>query len=90
MAPSANRSPPPWPQGALARSLAECAVAVTGVAGPGGGSAAKPVGLVWFGCARRGQPARTESRLFPGDRTAVRAATVAWALALLARAADQA
>ena len=61
--------------------------AVTGVAGPGGGSTEKPVGLVWFGLARRGQPVRTEHRVFPGDRTAVRAATVALALELLRTAA---
>jgi nicotinamide-nucleotide amidase len=74
-------------EGALARSLADVAVAVTGVAGPGGGSTEKPVGLVWFGLARRGQPVRTEHRVFPGDRTAVRAATVALALELLRTAA---
>ena len=72
--------------GALARSLADVTVAVTGVAGPGGGSADKPVGTVWFGCARRGEPARTERQVFPGDRTAVRAATVAFALTLLEQA----
>ena len=76
-------------EGAVFRSAADCAVSVTGVAGPGGGSAEKPVGLVWFGCARRGEPARTESRMVPGDRAAVRAGTVAWALSLLARAADR-
>ena len=70
-------------QGALARSLATVAVAVTGVAGPGGGSAEKPVGLVWFGVARRGGPTQTEHRVFPGDRAAVRAATVSLALALM-------
>ncbi len=69
--------------GALARSSAGVAVSVTGVAGPGGGSADKPVGLVWFGCARRGGPARTERRVFTGDRAAVRAATVAFAFTLL-------
>ncbi len=74
--------------GALARSVADVAVAVTGVAGPGGGSADKPVGLVWFGYARRGAgAARTERRVFPGDRTAVRAATVARAFELLREAA---
>lgn len=70
-------------EGALARSHADIAVAVTGVAGPGGGSADKPVGLVWFGLAQRGQPVASEHQVFPGDRTAVRAATVARAFALI-------
>ncbi len=70
-------------EGALARCPADLVVAVTGVAGPGGGSVDKPVGTVWFGCARRGQAVRTERRVFPGDRAAVRAATVALALGLL-------
>lgn len=61
--------------GALARSAAHVAVAVTGVAGPTGGSADKPVGTVWFGLAVPGQVI-TERCLFPGDRAAVRAATV--------------
>jgi len=69
-------------QGALARSPAQAAVAVTGVAGPGGGSADKPVGTVWFGWAT---PAGTvtEVKRFDGDRAAVRQATVAHALARL-------
>ena len=70
-------------EGALARSRATVAVAVTGVAGPGGGTAAKPVGLVCFGLARRGAPTVTESHLFPGDRASVREATVRHALALI-------
>jgi nicotinamide-nucleotide amidase len=70
-------------EGAIAHSPADLAVAVTGIAGPGGGSADKPVGLVWFGCCRRGGPARTLRRVFPGDRTAIRKATVALALTLL-------
>jgi nicotinamide-nucleotide amidase len=74
--------------GALARSRAAIAVAVTGVAGPGGGSAAKPVGLVWFGLAARGRAVASESRRFAGDRAAVRAATVVHALALIAAAAE--
>ena len=61
--------------GALGRSAAHVAVAVTGVAGPTGGSADKPVGTVWFGLAVPGQVI-TERCLFPGDRAAVRAATV--------------
>lgn len=69
--------------GALAHSLADVAVSVTGVAGPGGGTAQKPVGLVWFGCAVRGRAVMTVSHMFPGDRTAVRAASVAVAFDLL-------
>ncbi len=75
--------------GAVARSEASIAVAVTGIAGPGGGSAGKPVGLVWFGAARRGEEAWAERRVFTGDRTAVRLATVRRAFGLfeqLARA----
>ena len=66
-------------QGALAHSRAQVAVAVTGVAGPGGGSVAKPVGTVWFGWAT---PAGvvSEMRRFDGDRAAVRLATVRYAL----------
>jgi nicotinamide-nucleotide amidase len=74
-------------EGAVARSAADLAVAITGIAGPGGGSATKPVGLVWFGLARRGGASRTERQVFPGDRGAVRAAAVARALALLHEAA---
>ena len=62
-------------QGALTRSKAQVAVAVTGVAGPTGGSPAKPVGTVWFGFAMPGQVI-TEKCHFDGDRAAVRAATV--------------
>ena len=61
--------------GAVAHSRALVSVAVTGVAGPTGGSADKPVGLVWFGWAV-GEQAWTECRRFDGDRDAVRAATV--------------
>jgi nicotinamide-nucleotide amidase len=70
-------------EGALARSQAAIAIAVTGVAGPGGGSAEKPVGLVWFGLARTGSTAVTDHRIFPGDRTDIRAATVAHALKMI-------
>ncbi len=72
--------------GALARSRADVAVAVTGVAGPSGGTPDKPVGLVWFAWAVKDRPAETESRRFPGDREAVRDASVREALSgLLAR-----
>jgi nicotinamide-nucleotide amidase len=69
--------------GALARSRAAIAVSVTGVAGPGGGSAEKPVGLVCFGLARTGSPAISERQIFPGNRAAVRAATVAHAFKMI-------
>ena len=65
--------------GAIAHSKAQVAVAVTGVAGPTGGSAAKPVGTVWFGFVVRGQ-LFSESRIFDGGRAAVRLATVQHAL----------
>lgn len=72
--------------GALARSEADLAVSVTGIAGPGGGSESKPVGLVWLGLARGGRLApHAEARrcLFGGDRAAVRAASVVAAVAML-------
>jgi nicotinamide-nucleotide amidase len=67
-------------EGALMHSGADIAIAVTGIAGPGGGSAEKPVGLVHFGCARRGKPVIHAREVFAGDRTAIRLATVAKAL----------
>ena len=70
-------------RGALARSKADAAVALTGVAGPGGGTAEKPVGLVHIGAGRRGGAARLRREIFGGDRTAVRARSVAIALELL-------
>jgi nicotinamide-nucleotide amidase len=73
-------------EGALAHSAADLAVSVTGIAGPGGGSATKPVGLVWFGLARRGVATRTRQDVFSGDRGAVRRAAVVQALALLSQA----
>lgn len=69
--------------GALAHSHADIAIAVTGLAGPGGGSADKPVGLVCFGVARRGEAERSEQQVFSGDRMAIRAATVAFAFRLI-------
>lgn len=68
--------------GALAHSQAQVAIAVTGVAGPTGGSADKPVGTVWLGWALPGQVI-TEHCCFAGDRTQVRATTVQHALARL-------
>ena len=66
--------------GAQARAPVQAGVAVTGVAGPGGGSADKPVGTVWFGWGVAGQ-VQAERMRFEGDRAAVRAQTVAHALA---------
>lgn len=68
--------------GAVAHSHAQVAVAVTGVAGPTGGSAEKPVGTVWLGWSVGGH-ITTECCHFPGDRAAVRTATVNHALARL-------
>jgi nicotinamide-nucleotide amidase len=70
-------------EGALSRARTGVAIAVTGIAGPGGGSADKPVGLVWFGCAWRDAGTQSRCCVFPGDRAAVRAAAVAFALALV-------
>ncbi len=69
-------------QGALLRAPVQVAVAVTGVAGPTGGSPAKPVGTVWFGWNIDGQVS-SALRRFDGDRAAVRQATVQHALAQL-------
>ncbi len=74
--------------GAIRNSSASLAVSITGVAGPGGGTPQKPVGLVWLGAAHFGGEVRSERHLFPGDRAAVRAASVAAALALLAAMAE--
>lgn len=77
-------------EGALARSPADLVVAITGIAGPGGGSAAKPVGLVFIGVQRQGWDAVIERHVFSGDRAAVREASLQRALALLlAAAADR-
>lgn len=76
-------------EGALARSRAHITVAVTGIAGPGGGSADKPVGLVHFALARKDGPTQHIERRF-GDigRGAVRLATVDQALSLLEQAVN--
>ena len=71
-------------EGAVARAPVDLAISVTGVAGPSGGSAAKPVGLIIFGLARRLGPTRTERRVFDGDRSAIRDAALRVALGLLA------
>ena len=67
--------------GALERSRADIAVAVTGIAGPAGGTQDKPVGLVWLAWAIRNGPVEAASHHFGGGRAAVREATVAAAVA---------
>ncbi|MGE0080736.1 MAG: CinA family protein [Thiohalomonadaceae bacterium] len=66
-------------RGALARSRAQVSLAITGIAGPGGATPGKPVGLVWFAWARRGAAPVARSVRFEGDRDAVRRASVATA-----------
>jgi nicotinamide-nucleotide amidase len=71
-------------EGAVARAPVDLAISITGVAGPGGGSVTKPVGLVIFGLARRDGLCRTERHIFDGDRSTVRQAALRVALGLLA------
>ncbi len=71
-------------RGALARSPADLAVSLTGIAGPAGATESKPVGLVYVGAARRGGAAAHRRFVFPGDRAAVRRAGVEAALDSLA------
>ena len=75
-------------EGALAHSHADVAVSATGIAGPGGATESKPVGLVFLGACRRGGDPLCERHVFHGDRAAVRRASVAAALALLRRQLD--
>lgn len=70
-------------EGALAASGADIAVAVSGVAGPGGGSAEKPVGTVHFACAIKGSLPVHQQKHFDGDRSAIRLAAVEFALDLI-------
>ena len=72
--------------GGLARSQADAAVAITGIAGPGGATASKPVGLVHLATAERQGSVRSEKHVFQGDRQAIREAAVAAALRLLREA----
>jgi nicotinamide-nucleotide amidase len=76
-------------QGALKASPAELALAVSGIAGPDGGTIEKPVGLVWFAIAVRDGPTRSRSDVFQGNRDAVRRAAVTRGLALIAEAAGR-
>lgn len=77
-------------EGALALSDADLAVAVTGVAGPTGGTPEKPIGRVHLAAARKDRTVVHEVHTFPGDRDAVRAASVAAALDLMLGLAESA
>ncbi|ADO68440.1 CinA family protein [Stigmatella aurantiaca] len=70
-------------EGLLARTPVELVLAETGIAGPGGGSPLKPVGLVFLACARRGGAVKVERHVFPGNRAEVRHAIATRGLALL-------
>ncbi len=75
-------------EGALVRCGVDLTVSITGIAGPTGGTDEKPVGLVWFGVARKGRPTRTVERRFGASgRVSVRLHSAETALALLAGAA---
>ncbi|HLS69962.1 MAG TPA: CinA family protein [Kiloniellales bacterium] len=70
-------------KGALARSSADLAISITGIAGPTGATPAKPVGLVHFGLAGRDGLLQHRQERFPGDRTAIRLASLEVAMELL-------
>jgi nicotinamide-nucleotide amidase len=74
-------------EGALGRAGVDLAIAVTGIAGPGGATPTKPVGLVHLAVARRGAATLHARALFPGDRAAVRLASLDAALELALQAA---
>ena len=74
-------------EGARIRAGVDLAIAVTGIAGPGGATPTKPVGLVHLAVARQGVPPRHVREVFPGDRSAIRLATVVAALDLALRLA---
>ena len=69
-------------RGAVSRLEADCAIAVTGIAGPGGGTEAKPVGLVYIG-AKLGEAEQVREFRFNGDRRAIRERTIEHAFAML-------
>ena len=77
-------------QGALARSRGTVALAITGVAGPTGGTPQKPVGTVCFAWATKGKPAHAETKRFSGDREAVRRQSVEYSLARVLELLDEA
>jgi nicotinamide-nucleotide amidase len=76
-------------QGALEHSRGTVALAITGIAGPTGGTPAKPVGTVCFAWATKARPARAETRHFAGDREAVRRQSVDFSLAKVLEVLDE-
>ena len=74
--------------GALAHSSATIALAISGIAGPGGGSENKPVGMVCFSWQKKGQPSHEKTEYFTGDRHAVREKAVEYALETLLELID--
>ncbi len=70
-------------EGAVARSAADIAVAVTGIAGPAGETDQKPIGLVHMACAGTGRPTHHNAQIYPGGRDAVRDAAVIGAFAMI-------
>jgi nicotinamide-nucleotide amidase len=76
-------------EGALRVSEADLAVSVTGIAGPGGGTEAKPVGTVWFGLAVRGEETISKTRRLMGDRERIRTLAAYIALEIVRRAARE-
>lgn len=75
-------------EGALAVARADVSISITGIAGPGGATPGKPVGLVYLAVARRGGETKVERQQFAGDRQAVREAAAVRALELLAAVLD--
>lgn len=75
-------------RGSLERAPVDLTAAITGVAGPGGGTAAKPIGLVYIAVAARDGSLEVRENHFPGDRNAVRSASVQVALEMLMAAAE--
>jgi nicotinamide-nucleotide amidase len=75
-------------KGALVNSLADMAISITGIAGPDGGTADKPVGLVWFGIAKKTGESSVFFQRFAGNRTEIRLSAVQYSLEQLLRAIE--
>ena len=75
--------------GALKNSHADFSLSVSGIAGPGGGSNDKPVGLVWFACSNKDGIIASEQKIFSGDRDEVRKQAVIFSLTQLIKLLDE-